>query len=142
MTTPNKHHQSGNATAYLKDDWATSGMELYVRLSDNCCATFDKGNIIMQQWTPGQTYGRDDVCLAWHITMEDNVIDMFKAIGKALDIYSDEPSQAYKQGYAEGEAKVLREWNESLRCSTNGPVPASPEQTYQQIPMPLDWSKP
>jgi hypothetical protein len=53
--------------------------------------------------------------IVWSTAVEDSIVDMWKAIGKALDVYSDEPGKAYQQGFAEGEAKVLREWNEALR---------------------------
>jgi hypothetical protein len=93
---------------------------LYVMLEDHV-VSFEKGAMVAKKLNlnEGSVMDDDYACLVWSEQLEDTIVDIFKAIGKALDIYSDEPGQAYKQGFAEGEAKVLREWNESLRALSN-----------------------
>lgn len=132
MTSPNKQHQSGHARAYIKQEWNNLGSKLYVTLGDmpNTCIIFDKGAILVKAISEAAALSSDDVCFEWGEMMDDTVVDIWKAIGKALEVYSDDPSQAYKQGYAEGESKVLREWNQSLH--TPGPTDADKKAAIEK----------
>lgn len=114
MTSPNKSHQSGHARAFIDHDPLTMMNRLYV-MHEQYMVELKNGDIYMTPLVEGLTPTVDTCILAWTDTVEDTIVDIFKAIGKALEVYSDEPSQAYKQGFAEGQAAVLREWNESLR---------------------------
>lgn len=88
--------------------------QLYV-MHEQQMVTFHKGAVRLTPMIEGLRAAEADCIVTWTDPLEDVIVDIFKAIGKALEIYSDEPSQAYKQGFAEGQAAVLREWNESLR---------------------------
>jgi len=134
--TPNIAHQSGHARAYIKQDWAAySGPQLFVTLGEDTTVVFDKGTLLLRTVQGGTTPAPDEIALTWAEPLTDTIVDIFKAIGKALDIYSDEPSQAFKQGFAEGEAKVLREWNEDLR-NHGVTVKLPPKSESEPYPLP------
>lgn len=114
MTAPNKSHQSGHARAFIDYEPMSASNKLYV-MHEQDIVGFKDGAIFLTPITEGFLPSQDSCIVAWTDPVEDTIVDIFKAIGKALEIYSDEPSQAYKQGFAEGQAAVLREWNESLR---------------------------
>ena len=132
MTTANQRHQSGYATAYIKDELWSPGKDLYVTTGEGrYIVTFTEGGTLtMKPMDQGVAFDSREAFISWAPEMEDTIIDIFKAIGKALDIYSDEPGQAYKQGYAEGQAAVLREWNNVLR----GVEPGKPEAAVDYTP--------
>ena len=115
MTSPNISHQSGNYRAYVETSPHQRENVLYLMKEDFVLSIADpsiKSALVIDEIrldSETQSFFR------WSDMLEDDLVDMWKAIGKALDVYSDEPGQAYKQGYAEGETKVLREWNETLR---------------------------
>lgn len=112
--TPNKAHQSGHWRAYIDTSPVSRSAVLYV-MNERHVATVDSPSMTLAQPTEGtQLDDTEHAFLVWDEALEDDIVDMVKAIAKALDIYSDEPSQAYKQGFAEGEAKVLREWKDEL----------------------------
>ena len=116
MTAPNISHQSGHARAFIDHDPVSMGNRLYV-MHEQHIVQFKDGAIYFTPLQEGVYLGNQEgkPFAAWTDPVEDTIIDIFKAVAKALEIYSDEPSQAYKQGFAEGQAAVLREWNESLR---------------------------
>jgi len=114
VTAPNKSHQSGHARAFIDHDPMSMSNQLYV-MHEQQMVTFHKGAVRLTPMIEGLRAAEADCIVTWTDPLEDVIVDIFKAIGKALEIYSDEPSQAYKQGFAEGQAAVLREWNESLR---------------------------
>lgn len=115
MTAPNKSHQSGHARAFIDHDPLTMVNNLYVMHEQQMVVFGKGGSITLVPLIEGLQASLSDCVVSWTDPLEDTIVDIFKAIGKALEIYSDEPSQAYKQGFAEGQAAVLREWNESLR---------------------------
>ena len=114
MTAPNISHQSGHARVFIDHDPMSMNNRMYI-VHERHIVRFKDGDLLFSPLIDGVRSAGDEAALEWDELHEDSVIDIFKAIGKALEIYSDEPSQAYKQGFAEGESKVLREWNESLR---------------------------
>jgi hypothetical protein len=114
MTAPNISHQSGHARAFIDHDPMSMTNLLYV-MHEEYMVEFKDGSIVMTRSPEGIAPNRDSAVMVWTDMVEDTIVDIFKAIGKALEIYSDEPSQAYKQGFAEGQVAVYKEWNESLR---------------------------
>ena len=114
MTAPNISHQSGHARAYIDHEPYSMLNSMYV-MHEQHAVTYENGCIVMRLLQEGVLHGDAKPFLEWSDPVEDTIVDIFKAVGKALEIYSDAPSQAYKQGFAEGQAAVLREWNESLR---------------------------
>ena len=115
MVAPNQLFQSGRARAFLQHEPWSMTYRLYVSIEDDLLRFDNHGGIILEPMEEGVKPSNDNATLAWTENVEDEVVDVFKAICKALELYSEGPGQAYKQGFAEGEAKVLREWNESLR---------------------------
>lgn len=116
MASVNRSHQSGHARAFIDHEPFSMANRLFVYHEDHIITPSPSGGgLVFTPMDEGVRPPITDAFTAWSDMVEDPVVDIFKAIGKALDIYSDEPSQAYKQGYAEGVAATLREWNESLR---------------------------
>jgi hypothetical protein len=117
MVAVNTPFQSGRYRAYI--DWSphSNSHKLFINDEDGYYITFKDGMLIMNSKTEGTMVGSDLAALEWMDRYEDQVVDMFKAVAKALEIYDDGPGQAYKQGLAEGKAEVYKEWNESLRAS-------------------------
>lgn len=113
--TPNIAHQSGHFRAYIETAPFHQKSTLYV-FNEDSVVTIGNGGVSFETMPPeAQHLDTKHTFIEWSNHFEDDIVDMWKAVGKALDVYSDEPGKAYKQGLAEGEAKVLREWNESLR---------------------------
>lgn len=115
MVAPNQLFQSGRARAYITHEPWSMAYHLYVCLEDDLLRFTKDGSILLEPMQEGVMPNSENATLSWTELIEDEVVDVFKAICKALELYSEGPGQAYKQGFAEGEAKVLREWNESLR---------------------------
>ncbi len=114
--TPNIAHQSGHYRAYIEANPMRDEYTLYVMKEDYVVTISDTGVTAMRVPVDGIKLDPEtQSMMQWSGTVEDDIVDMWKAIGKALDVYSDEPGQAYKQGYAEGQNQVLRDWNEALR---------------------------
>lgn len=84
--------------------------KLHVSMDGNYAVTLSDGQMIITKVPEGAMPSDDQSLLVWSPEFDETVVDIFKAICKALDLYSEEPGQAYKQGFAEGESKVLREW--------------------------------
>ena len=114
MTSPNTPHQSGHWRAYIDTDPFGRKSTLFV-MKDGDIARFYNQTLSIVVIDEAVRADDEHAMMVWDDVFEDDIVDMWKAIGKALDVYSDKPSQAYAQGFANGESKVLREWNESLR---------------------------
>lgn len=114
MTSVNRLHQSGHARAFIVHEPHTDSNRMFV-MHEGFVVQLQGDCMTMSRAEEGTMATPDEAFCSWSGAVEDQVVDVFKAIAKALELYSDEPSQAFRQGYAEGESKVLREWNESLR---------------------------
>lgn len=113
--TPNVLHQSGSARAYIKQDpFSSMAYSLFVSMDGNYVVTLNDGQMIVNKVPEGTAVGSDQALLTWSMDFDETVVDIFKAICKSLDLYSDDPTEAYKRGLAEGESKVLREWLASV----------------------------
>ena len=111
----NKTHQSGHWRAYIDTDPLGMEKRLFV-MKEDVLAKFEGGGLVMlRRPQDGLSISDSESMMAWSEFFDDDILDMWKAIGKALDVWTEAPGRAYAQGFAEGEAKVLREWNESLR---------------------------
>lgn len=115
MTAPNVTHQSGHARAFIEHTPFNLTNRLFV-MHEGYIVTFEKNGMLTVSALDENLVANDgQALLVWGDQLEDTIIDIFKAIAKALELYSDEPGQAYKQGFAEGQTSVYREWNASLR---------------------------
>lgn len=118
MTAPNIAHQSGHARAFIEHSPFNMTNALFV-MHEGLMVTFEQGGMILRERpSEGMCLDSKFAMVEWTDILEDPIIDIFRAIGKALEIYSDEPERAYKQGYAEGQTAIMREWNESLRADS------------------------
>ena len=117
MTTPNQVHQSGHARAYI--EWHPSQRDHTVWLfSDDHVVTMSEDGLMLNPVPPGAAAEDDQFFMKFAPEMEDKIIDFVKALAKAFDLYTEQPGTAYAQGYAEGEATVLREWLGRQRSDT------------------------
>lgn len=115
MVAPNTVHQSGQSRAFVEHTPFNGVNRLFLTL-DQYYVQFENGSLtLFPMPTEGTVMEASTAALVWSDMMEDSIIDVFKAICKALELYTDEPGQAYKQGYAEGQTAVYKEWNEHLR---------------------------
>ena len=111
----NKAHQSGHWRAYIDTDPLGMEKRLFVMKEDAVARFITDGGLVMYRRDESLSLTDSEAMMSWSEYFDEDIIDMWKAIGKALDVWSETPGRAYAQGLAEGEAKVLREWNESLR---------------------------
>jgi len=114
MTNPNKPYQSGHWRAYIDTDPMGRKSTLFVMKDDNVAMIYEKG-LSLVRMDEAVKLNDDKALMEWDDFFEDDIIDMWKAVGKALDVYNDQPGRAYAQGLSEGRAEVLREWNDELR---------------------------
>ena len=89
-------------------------MEMYLTTEDHYITFEGGGNIVHHPMEEGVMMDQSQAALIWSWNFDDDVIDVFKAICKALDLYNEEPGLAYKQGLAEGRAEVYKEWKDSF----------------------------
>lgn len=115
MTSPNISHQSGHYRAFIETSPYQQESVLYVMKGEHVLSVVNPTITSMAPPSAITLDPKTQSFFQWSDILEEDLVDMWKAIGKALDVYSDEPALAYKQGYAEGQANVLREWNEDLR---------------------------
>lgn len=115
MTSVGKAHQSGHARAFIEYEPFNMQNRLYLMDGEYVVTYSPGGGLLMNTVPEGYKMGPELAIMSWGDVFEDKLIDMFKAVAKALEIYDDEPGQAYKQGFAEGQTAVYKEWNESLR---------------------------
>lgn len=114
MVDVNRAHYSGHFRAYIRHEPFTGNNQLFL-INESHVYTVEAGALVGRPIQEGVSFSPSEALFTWSDIVEDEIIDMFKAVGKALELYSDEPGKAYKQGFAEGEAKVLREWNAELK---------------------------
>jgi hypothetical protein len=114
MIDPNKAHHSGSWRAYIEATPFKREAALFV-LQDDHLISISNGAVTSKPLQEGLSLGEQDALFTWHETLDDEITDFWKAVGKALGVYDERPGRAYDLGLAEGRAEVLREWNDHLK---------------------------
>lgn len=111
----NRVQTSGHWRAYLDTDPMGMQKHLFVMKENAIAKVSEHGLTLYIRPNEAAALGDEDQFMAWTDFLDEDIIDMWKAIGKTLGVWNEQPGRAYEQGLSEGRADVLREWNDELR---------------------------